>query len=136
MKQIVITVLLFFIPITCQCADIICKDAMTTIEMNKCLAETAKTAESVLSKYLDESRKRFNDDQIVIEALNKSQIEWIEYRKAHCNAIYTQWREGTIRGSMFNSCILEQTKQRTYDIWKAYLTYMDSTPPILPNPKD
>ena len=36
---------------------------------------------------------------------------------------------------MHGKCLLEQTRRRTHDVWKAYLTFMDSTPPLLPEPK-
>ncbi len=36
---------------------------------------------------------------------------------------------------MAGSCLLDMTKKRTHEIWETYLTYMDSTPPILKEPE-
>ena len=31
-------------------------------------------------------------------------------------------------------CMIEATRARTHDIWTDYLTYVDRTPPVLPEP--
>ncbi|MDE0552455.1 hypothetical protein OU793_24315, partial [Vibrio sp. VP6] len=56
------------------------------------------------------------------------------YMSSHCDSVYTQWRDGTIRGVMAISCKTKLTKQRTHELWENFLTYMDSTPPVLPEP--
>ncbi len=45
------------------------------------------------------------------------------------------WAQGSVRGAMAGYCLLKQTRRRTYDLWDAYVTYVDTTPPILPEPK-
>ena len=112
-----------------------CKDPKTTIEINVCISKKVEEAEKELAKYLEESRKRYAHEPKSIEALNKSQESWLHFKEDHCNAIYEMWSGGTIRGTMYSNCLLEQTQRRTHDIWQAYLTFMDSTPPILPEPK-
>ncbi|WP_083835117.1 lysozyme inhibitor LprI family protein [Alishewanella jeotgali] len=59
---------------------------------------------------------------------------WQAYRLSHCNSVYMQWRDGSIRGVMAFSCKTQLTKQRSHDIWKNFLSYMDGTPAILPEP--
>ena len=71
----------------------------------------------------------------VIDTLNQSQQAWLSYRKAHCDAVYEQWSGGTIRGTMFGGCMLRLTQLRIHVIWQDYLTYMDSTEPLLPEPE-
>jgi uncharacterized protein YecT (DUF1311 family) len=112
-----------------------CKDPKSTIKMNECISRQVKTAEEELSKYFEESRRQYADEPKAIEALHRAQNSWLKFRKDHCDAIYEKWSGGTISGAMHGSCLLEQTRRRTHDLWDTYLTFMDSTPPILPEPK-
>ncbi|MGH1484880.1 MAG: lysozyme inhibitor LprI family protein [Cellvibrionaceae bacterium] len=112
-----------------------CETAYTTIEVNICIKQEADRAHSGLEKYLAKAKARFSSEADVVETLNKSQESWLAYREAHCNAVYEQWSGGTIRGAMFGSCLLRLTKLRTHVIWQDYLSYMDSTKPLLPEPK-
>ena len=112
-----------------------CVDAKTTIEMNQCIFDQVKAAEAELKRYLEESRRRLAGDPKTLAALEESQKAWLAFREAHCGAIYQYWREGTIRGSMEGNCLLDQTWRRTHDLWEAYLAFMDSTQPVLPEPK-
>lgn len=112
-----------------------CKNSTTTPEINACIANRVQAAEQELAKYLDASRRHYSDEPTSIAALNKAQESWLLFRKAHCDAIYEIWSGGTIRSEMRGRCQLEQTRRRTHDVWEAYLTFMDSTPPLLPDPK-
>jgi hypothetical protein len=53
---------------------------------------------------------------------------------SECGAVYKNWIGGSIRGSMALNCQDRLTRMRTYTIWLHWLTYMDSTPPLLPRP--
>lgn len=112
-----------------------CEKAFTTIEINICAKQEADRAYSDLENYLDKAKERYSSEKAVIDTLNKSQEAWLAYRKAHCDGVYEQWSGGTIRGAMFSDCMLRLTKLRTHIIWQDYLTYMDSTEPLLPEPK-
>jgi uncharacterized protein YecT (DUF1311 family) len=112
-----------------------CKDSKTTIEMNVCISKQLGVAECELAKYLEEIRRHYADEEKIVEALSKAQKSWLQFRKDHCDAIYEMWSEGTIRDAMHGTCLLDQTKRRTHDLWKAYLNFLDSTPPLLPEPK-
>jgi uncharacterized protein YecT (DUF1311 family) len=112
-----------------------CEKAFTTIEINVCAKKEADLAYSVLENYLNKAKERYSSEKTVVDTLNKSQEAWLAYRKAHCDAVYEQWSGGTIRGAMFGGCMLKLTKLRTHVIWQDYLTYMDSTNPLLPEPK-
>ncbi|HEY7884673.1 MAG TPA: lysozyme inhibitor LprI family protein [Cellvibrionaceae bacterium] len=114
--------------------DIDCDEAITTPEINYCIGKEVKAAEEQLEQYLQASIARYTDDPDVVAAIEKSQETWEEYREQHCSAIYTLWREGTIRGTMYGSCKQAVTERRTYELWQAYLTYMDSTAPVMPEP--
>jgi len=48
--------------------------------------------------------------------------------------LYDWWKGGTIRGAMTLGCRTRITEARTLEVWRNWLTYVDSTPPILPRP--
>ncbi len=65
---------------------------------------------------------------------DKAQTAWIAYRDAECGAIYDYWSSGTIRNTIALTCEIDLTRRHTHTVWSEWLTYMDSTPPILPEP--
>ena len=67
--------------------------------------------------------------------LEAGQSAWEAYKTSHCDSVYTIWMDGTIRGAMTLSCQINLTEARTHEIWSSYLTYMDSTPAIMPEPE-
>ncbi|BBB29503.1 lysozyme inhibitor LprI family protein [Neptunomonas japonica] len=115
--------------------DFDCDNAMTTIEINHCVGLVLDSAEKEMNTYLLKSKEHHHYDPELTESIESAQKTWAVYAQAHCDSIYTMWREGSIRGVMYLSCKTNITKQRTHDIWSSFLTYMDSTPPVLPEPK-
>ena len=111
-----------------------CNNAMTTIEINQCAAIELESAQVKLDKYLNTSFEHNSHDPELIAAIKLAQQDWQAYMSSHCDSVYTQWRDGTIRGVMAISCKTKLTKQRTHELWENFLTYMDSTPPVLPEP--
>jgi uncharacterized protein YecT (DUF1311 family) len=111
-----------------------CKDAKTTFALTQCRGNQIGEADGKLQKYLVAARK-----QVVLRELNPPVIDaeqaaWEAYRTAHCGNLYLYWGTGTIRYEMSGMCMLKLTNERTVDVWRAYLTYLDSTPPVLPDP--
>ena len=111
-----------------------CDAALTTIEINRCAAIELDAAKAELDEYLKASFEHNSFDSELVDALKRAQTDWQTYMSSHCDSVYTQWREGTIRGVMGISCKTKLTKQRTHELWENFLTYMDSTPPVLPEP--
>ncbi|MEZ9622609.1 lysozyme inhibitor LprI family protein [Vibrio sp. 10N.222.55.A3] len=111
-----------------------CENAMNTIEINHCAAIELESAQAELDKYLAASFEHNAYDAELVASIKKAQESWQAYMTAHCDSVYTQWREGSIRGVMALSCKMTLTKQRTHEVWVNSLTYMDSTPPVLPEP--
>lgn len=111
-----------------------CDKAMNTLEINQCAGIELKEAEATMGRYLEQSLAHNDHDPELVSAIESAQAAWEDYISAHCDAVYTQWREGTIRGVMGISCKTRLTEQRTYELWENFLTYMDSTPPVLPEP--
>ena len=132
----VLLVALAILPMTAlaQQDEIDCENAMNTLEINQCAAIELQTAEEQLETYLQASFEHNAEDRTLVEAIKRAQTDRSTYMTAHCEAIYTQWRDGSIRGVMALSCKTELTKERTHQIWANFLTYMDSTPPVLPEP--
>jgi len=115
----------------------------TTPEVNACGAEYSKRADKELDRYVAAARKRLTEEgedqfgqaaKAALPAFDKAQAAWIAYRKAECEAYYTWWSDGTIRGAMYNGCYLSVTKARTRAIWQTWLGFEDDTPPMLPEP--
>ncbi|HEX3363436.1 lysozyme inhibitor LprI family protein [Phenylobacterium sp.] len=116
----------------------------TTVEIDSCALEYSHRADRELARYLAAARNRLTDEakqaptpqapKTALADLDVSQTAWEAYRKAECNAVYDWWSEGTIRGAMYQSCWLEVTEARTEHVWSTWLRFMDSTPPLLPDP--
>jgi uncharacterized protein YecT (DUF1311 family) len=87
-----------------------------------------------MSSYLTMSKEHNSYDPELIKSIDVAQKAWSLYAEAHCDSIYTMWREGTIRGVMHLNCKTKITKLRTHELWENFLTYLDSTPPVLPEP--
>ena len=111
-----------------------CENAMTTIEINHCASIKLESAQMELDKYLTASFEHNAYDAELVSSIKVAQDSWQTYQSAHCDSVYTQWRDGSIRGLMALSCKTKLTKQRTHEVWENFLTYMDSTPPVLPEP--
>ena len=113
----------------------------TTLEINDCRSAQLTAAEKDLSRYLAAARKRLTSEaaddvgaKAALADLDKTEAAWKIYRKAQCDAVYDYWQSGTIRTVMALTCEIDLTRQHMHAVWSAWLTYMDSTPPILPEP--
>ncbi|MEZ8253764.1 lysozyme inhibitor LprI family protein [Vibrio splendidus] len=137
MKKVLTVVLLTCLPLLASASDdvIDCENAMNTIDINHCAAIELESAQAELDKYLAASFEHNDYDAELVASIKNAQESWQAYMSAHCNSVYTQWRDGSIRGLMALSCKTTLTKQRTHEVWANFLTYMDSTPPVLPEPK-
>lgn len=113
-----------------------CENALQTVEINECRAIELSSAEDKMERYFQASLQRLadNKDNETITDLKSSQISWKAYRENYCDAVYSRWREGTVRDAMNLRCRLRLTRQRTHDIWSDFLTFIDRTPAILPEP--
>lgn len=111
-----------------------CENALTTIDMVQCKQVELEQIESILSGYLDASLQRYQDPEIRL-LIDASQQHWLAYRKASCDAQYQIWREGSIRNLIAVTCLIEYTTHRTLQLWQDYLTDMERTDPILPDPR-
>lgn len=111
-----------------------CDNVKTTIEGIECRTKQMQTADDRLQRYLQAATLRAEQLGLDPKALITEQVLWRHYRDQHCGNVYRSWGGGTIRHDMSAQCLLRLTRMRTYEIWAAYLTFMDSTPPVLPDP--
>jgi uncharacterized protein YecT (DUF1311 family) len=109
----------------------------STLEVNACESNSLEKSKTRLAKYLQAAFKRYGDDNesAVRLGIQAAQDAFEAYRSIECATVYENWKDGTIRGAMILSCETALTDERTHDIWRHWLQYMDSTPPILPEPK-
>jgi uncharacterized protein len=120
-------------------------DGMTTEGMNDCAATYSNRAERELVRYAATARARLAEsakdnpeddgEQEALKGFDEAQKAWSAYRDAECGAVFNWWRGGTVRIVMSLSCTTEMTKARTRQIWSNWLRFVDSTPPLLPEPR-
>ena len=116
----------------------------TTMAVNACLSDVLERESVRMEAYfaaalervtLDEAEAGTADAEVDIGAdMRQAQSLWRAYADQACGVIYTRWREGSIRNALALQCGIDLTRERTHHLWKAFLTYPDSTPPILPEP--
>lgn len=111
-----------------------CDGLETTRALSECRAKQLEAADAKLEKYLAAARERARQFDLNAALIDEEQAAWAAYRSKHCGNVYEFWRMGTIRYEMSATCTLQVTQERTADVWRAYLTYLDSTPPVLPDP--
>lgn len=127
--------LLLMCCVTLSCAaEPDCENANSTLEINHCASVELEAAERRMQHYLQQSLEHHRDDAELLAAIGQSQVAWEAYAAAHCGAIYTLWRDGTIRSVLSISCQTQLARERTHQLWSAYLTFMDDSPPVLPEP--
>jgi uncharacterized protein YecT (DUF1311 family) len=116
----------------------------TTIELDQCLAGVFEKVDAEHLRYVAAARARLQHEAETAiddpgparaaQGFEAAETAWLAYRKAECGAVYDNYSGGTIRGSMELSCRLHLTRLRTHTVWLNWLTYFDSTPPVLPEP--
>ncbi len=115
----------------------------STRRMSECGASILERAEAKRYMYLIEAIERLNGRMEQEVELRPSLAEDVKatdkaftaYRDAECGAVYDRNIMGSIRNLEYLACAINLTDARTHTIWKNWLTYMDSTPPVLSEPK-
>jgi uncharacterized protein YecT (DUF1311 family) len=98
-----------------------CKDPMTQSEMNLCSRRDYEKADAELNKvykqlmlelagYEKDPRPKFQEAQSL----------WLKYRDANCDSEASIYEGGTIRPTVYYSCLASVTRQRTRGI-RAFL---------------
>jgi uncharacterized protein YecT (DUF1311 family) len=98
-----------------------CVSATNMYEAEQCAINVLRTAEDDLQKYLTESKRAWNDLPGVVNALDRAQGKWIEYRKATCEAVRERWTKGTGAGLAGLACEIDLTRRWTHAVWEYFL---------------
>jgi uncharacterized protein YecT (DUF1311 family) len=106
-----------------------CERMDTTAEMRTCLSDSLRVAEKELERYLAAARCAARPPA----ALDSAQSAWTTYRDAACRAAAGQYEGGSLQPVVALDCRLRLTRERTLEIWRAYLEQEDTLPePVVP----
>ena len=112
-----------------------CLDAMTTVDMNECHAAVLERAEARMNDYLSAALAKVEGEDAQTLLLRSTQEGFLAYRGGECGGVHEQFAGGSIRTAMYLQCAIRLTDERTHTLWRNWLTYMDSTAPVLPEPQ-
>ena len=101
-----------------------CQLAETTADMRACLSQALQAAEKDMQRYLEAARREARPP----EALAKSQAAWSAYRDAACRAAAGQYEGGSLQPVVTLDCLLRLTRERTLELWRAYLANEGTLP--------
>ena len=109
----------------------------TTLQIDDCLAGALGQAEAMLHRYRAAAQARVAQEGGSADtpaAFAKAEAAWTAYKDAECTAVFDNWSEATIRAGKETGCEIELTRLHTHTLWREWLTFEDSTPPVLPEP--
>ena len=91
-----------------------CKDPLSQFEMNVCSRRDYEKADAELNKVykqlMDELAEYGNDPR---PKFREAQSLWIRYRDANCDSEAALYEGGSIRPTIYNSCLASVTRERT-----------------------
>lgn len=124
-------------------AVISCQAASTTFAMQECLGRQLRQADQDLERYVERAQRRLSAEQDLaagtraraVADLADSQRSWQLARDRYCQALWSFWSGGTVRGPMLLSCRIALARERQRRIWLDFLTFPDGSPPLLPEPQ-
>jgi uncharacterized protein YecT (DUF1311 family) len=108
----------------------------STRQVNACFDTRFKESDAILNRSFQAAlnRARKESGRETAQRFIQAERSWVAFRDAECGSVFDYWSGGTIRVSMELDCRIRLTRLRTYTIWRDWLTYADSTPPLLPRP--
>ena len=99
-----------------------CRDAKTTLDMERCASRDLEEAKQDLARYLQEAHRFANGRAL----LDSTQAAWERFRDMACRAAGTQDEGGTIRPLVVLNCLMDVTRKRTRELYEHYLRNMDT----------
>jgi uncharacterized protein YecT (DUF1311 family) len=115
--------------------------------MQECLGRLVRRADQDLERYLERALRRLNAERnrqtgayavgasaAAASELAASQQDWRRFRDRYCQAVWSSWSGGTIRGPKLLECRLTLARERQRRLWADFLSFPDGTPPLLPEP--
>jgi uncharacterized protein YecT (DUF1311 family) len=96
----------------------------TTAELRRCAAEALRAAEEEMKRYLDAARAVARP----AAALGGAQEAWTRYRDEACRGAAGQFEGGSLQPVVMLDCRLRLTRERTRELWRAYLSEQGGLP--------
>lgn len=115
----------------------------TTIDMDECQAKKLRELDWVLNKYQSAIVERISGEnkdnpaykQRLVSAYEEEAQAWSALINAASKSVDVDFEGGTISSSMYNERRVRLSELQIHDMWQNWLTYMDSSPALLPEPK-
>jgi hypothetical protein len=106
-----------------------------TIEINEEELQQVKITQIIHAKYYNAALKSIKEsDEEAAKIFENSESLWKTAYNQYCDSIYQYWISGTIRTVKYETCLIEQIKQRTHDIWRDFILTEEGSS-LLPEPK-
>lgn len=109
-------------------AELDCKNAMNTLEINACAEQEQQLVEKKLNQTYQAVMQMMSQPDLpsmsfaaVKKDLLESQRAWITFRKKDCDALYDFYIDGSIRNVVYISCMQKHAERRIDDLDR-YLT--------------
>jgi uncharacterized protein YecT (DUF1311 family) len=105
-----------------------CRDAKTTVDMERCASRDLDQAKRELDRYLQEARRLATNRAL----LDSAQAVWEHYRDVACRAAGSEYEGGTVKPLVMLNCLTDLARDRMRELYDHYLR-TSNTP--LPEPK-
>ena len=100
-----------------------CDNAVSDPEINECASKDFDRADAALNHSykkvladLDALGKDMSEAVQAKHELIAAQRQWVAFREADCNAVFTLNKGGTVRTLMYLSCMSSHAAQRTKEL--------------------
>lgn len=100
----------------------------TTAEVRMCASQRLQAAEREMHRYLEAARSHARP----ASALDGAQSAWGDYRDRACRAAAGQYAGGSLQPVVLLDCRLRLTRERTLELWRAYLANEGALPQPAP----
>ena len=96
----------------------------TTAELRLCTAQRLDAAEKEMERYFVAARRVARP----ASALEGSQAAWLQYEYQACRSAAGQYEGGSLQPVVFLDCRLRLTRERTLELWRAFLAEQGDLP--------
>ena len=105
-----------------------CRDAKTTVDMERCASRDLEQAKRELDRYLQEARRLATNRAL----LDSAQAVWEHYRDVACRAAGSEYEGGTMKPLVMLNCLTDLARNRIRELYDHYLRTSQTS---LPEPK-
>ena len=89
-----------------------CNNAMSQAEINLCTRRSFEAANAEMVRVLDRVKRELSSYEGAVEKLESAQAKWLEYRDAACESEAVIYTGGSIRPTIYNTCLTSVTRER------------------------